>query len=511
MTKPRKARTGTAAVGPSDAAVAAGRIGVVDIGSNTVRLVVYEVPTRLPFPLFNEKAQCELGRGLADSGRLNPDGVEAAFRALGRFVPLAHAMGVDRLALVATAAVREAADGPAFAAEIERRFGHPVDVIDGAKEARLAAVGVLSGVPDADGILGDLGGGSLDLVALEKGAFGRSATLPLGHLRLSRGAASRGRAVELVNEHLATAPWLEEARGRDLYAVGGAWRSIARVFLHQLSWPLHVIDNFAVGGAEAARLLNLVARMGPGSIRRMTFVSRRRQEALPLAAMVLEKLVAAARPARLVFSGFGMREGRMLECLPENIRAQDPLMAGCLSHAERNGRFSVHGEEILAWMAPLFDDDTAAAARLRLAACLLSDIAWSVHPDYRAENAFHRVLRLPFAGLTHRDRAWLAYAVYVRYGGDVEDRQVSPVRSLVAETDTASAVETGLALLLAHTLSGGAPGLLKQTRLRRAGSDLILELPRDDAIFQSEAVERRLARLARIAGLTARIATGEFR
>jgi len=509
VTKPRKARTRAVAVGASDAGAAAGRIGVVDIGSNTLRLVVYEVPTRLPFPLFNEKAQCELGRGLADSGRLNAQGVEAAFRALGRFIPLAHAMGVDRLELVATAAVREAVDGPAFAAEIARRFGHPVDVIDGAKEARLAAVGVLSGVPDADGILGDLGGGSLDLVALEKGAFGRSATLPLGHLRLARGAAGRGRVLDLVAEHLATAPWLAEARGRDLFAVGGAWRSIARVFLHQMEWPLHVIDNFAVDAAEAARLLGVIARMGPGSIRRLAFVSRRRQEALPLAALVLERLIAAARPARLVFSGFGMREGRMLECLPEDIRVQDPLTAGCLSHAERNGRFSVHGEEILAWMAPLFDDDGAPGARLRLAACLLSDIGWSVHPDYRAENAFHRVLRLPFAGLTHGDRAWLALAVHVRYGGDAQERPASPVRSLLDEAGLASAVKTGQALQLAHTLSGGAPGLLIQTRLRRTRGTLVLELPRDDAIFQSEAVERRLAQLARTAGLKARI--GRFR
>ena len=231
----------------AELAATAGRIGVIDIGSNTIRLVVYEVPTRLPFPLFNEKAQCELGRDIADSGRLHPGGVQAAFRALGRFIPLAHAMGVDRLELVATAAVREATDGAAFAAEIERRFAHHVDVIDGTKEAQLAALGVLSGAPRADGILGDLGGGSLDLVALEKGSFGRSATLPLGHLRLSQKTGNRGKAAEMVAAHLATIPWLDDVRGRHLYAVGGAWRSIARVFLHQLDWPLHVIDNFEVG------------------------------------------------------------------------------------------------------------------------------------------------------------------------------------------------------------------------------------------------------------------------
>lgn len=506
MTKSRKARAKAAAVAKPGAA---GRIGVIDIGSNTIRLVVYEVPARLPFPLFNEKAQCELGRGLNESGRLNPKGVEAAFRALGRFVPLAHAMGVERLELVATAAVREAADGPSFVAKIERRFAHPVDVIDGAKEAQLAALGVLSGVPDADGVLGDLGGGSLDLVALDKGTFGATATLPLGHLRLSQFAGGRGKLADLVGSHLATAPWLTERKGKDIYAGGGAWRSIARVFLHQLDWPLHVIDNFEVDGAEAGQLLDVVAHQSSSSVGRMSFVSRRRLEALPLAALVLEKLIAVVKPARVVFSGFGMREGRMLECLPKDMRRQDPLIAGCLGHAERNGRFSAHGEEILAWMAPLFDDDAPRHARLRLAACLVSDIAWSVHPDYRPENAFHRVLRLPFAGLTHKDRAWLALAIYARYGGDIGDPLVAPVLPLVGEAARAAAVKTGLALLLAHTLSGGAPGLLGQTRLKRAKDDLILALPKNDAIFQSEAIERRLAQLAKTAGLKAKIATGD--
>lgn len=506
---PSDARAKTTAAGKAELAAAAGRIGVIDIGSNTIRLVVYEVPTRLPFPLFNEKAQCELGRNIADTGRLHPEGVLAAFRALGRFIPLAHAMGVDRLELVATAAVREATDGASFVAEVERQFAHRVDVIDGAKEAQLAALGVLSGAPRADGILGDLGGGSLDLVALEKGSFGRSATLPLGHLRLSQVAGNRSKAAEVVATHLATIAWLEEMRGRHLYAVGGVWRSIARVFLHQLDWPLHVIDNFEVKGAEAARLLEVVARMGPSSIRRMPFVSRRRLESLPSAALVLKSLLAAARPSRLVFSGFGMREGRMLECLPKDMRHQDPLIAGCLSHAERTGRFSVQGEETLIWMAPLFEGEMASQIRLRQAACLLSDIAWNVHPDYRAENALHRVLRLPFAGLTHGDRVWLALAIFVHYGGDVGDRLVADVKPLVSEAEVASAVTTGQALLLARTLSGGAPGLLGQTCLKRIDGDLVLHLPEDDAIFSSEAVERRLAQLARTLTLKARIARGD--
>ncbi|MBT3358784.1 MAG: exopolyphosphatase [Rhodospirillales bacterium] len=488
-----------------------GRIGVIDIGSNTVRLVIYEAPTRLPFPLFNEKAQCGLGRSMARTGRLDTQGVEAARIALGRFVLLAEATGVDHLELVATAAVREASDGPEFVEDIEKRFGVKVDVIDGAEEAQLAARGVLSGVPNADGLLGDLGGGSLDLVVLEKGKFGRCETFPLGHLRLAEGGRTPAEASGMAAEYLEREKWLDEIKGRNLYALGGSWRAVAGVLLDRLDWPLHVIDNFSISPDEALDRLDYVARIDPKSWPRAGRISRRRVGSLPFAASALEMLIRRTNPARVIFSGFGMREGRMLSCLPEEVRRQDPLIAGCAGHAERSGRFSVHGEEITAWMEPLFTDTDADASgvRLRTAASLLSDISWSVHPDYRGENAFHRVLRLPFAGLSHEDRVELALAVFVRYGGDLSSNILSRPMSLLGERGSMRAVAVGRALHLAHTLSGGAPGLLSKTCLRRKRNRVVLDLGTDGALFQSEAVERRLGRLAKSMDLKPRIVSAE--
>ena len=489
----------------------AGRIGVIDIGSNTVRLVIYEAPTRLPFPLFNEKAQCGLGRSIARTGRLDEEGVEAARLALGRFVLLAEATGVDHLELVATAAVREATDGPEFVADIEKRFGVKVDVIDGAEEAQLAARGVLSGVPDADGLLGDLGGGSLDLVVLEKGEFGRTETLPLGHLRLAESARTPAEASQMAAGYLAQEEWLDIIEGRNLYALGGSWRAVAGVILERLDWPLHVIDNFSISLEEALDRLDFVARIDPKSWPRTASISRRRVSSLPFAASALEMLIRRTRPAQVIFSGFGMREGRMLTCLPDDVRCQDPLIAGCAGHAERSGRFSVHGEEITAWMEPLFKDTEtdASSVRLRTAASLLSDISWSVHPDYREENAFHRVLRLPFAGLSHEDRVELALSVFVRYGGDLSSNILSRPMSLLGERESKRAVTVGRALHLAHTLSGGAPGLLSKTCLRRKRNRVVLDLGNDGALFVSEAVERRLGRLAKSMDLKSRIVSAE--
>ncbi len=485
-------------------AAASGRVGVIDIGSNTVRLVVYETPTRLPIPIFNEKAQCALAHDLGRTGRLSAQGVEQALRTLRRFARLADAMGVGHLEIVATAAVRDASDGPAFVGAAERAAGLAVHVLSGAEEARLAAVGVLNGVPDADGVLADLGGGSLDLVSLDAGEIGSFATLSLGHIRLSEDSGGdRGQARRRIDEGLATVSWLPQIGGRALYAVGGSWRALARIFIEQTHHPLHVLDNYRIGFFDALRLANLIGVLSPSTLDGLTGVAKRRIDTLPYAALTLAALLECARPAAVVFSGFGMREGQMLELLPAELRHQDSLISACEMHAERTGRFAMHGQEILDWMTPLFAKESKKERRLRLAACLLSDIGWSEHPDYRAIHAFERVLRIPFAGLTHPDRALLAIAVLARYGGNPDDPPVASVHGLLSEDERARARGIGLALRLAHTLSGGAPGLLPQCPLRVDRGRIDLGLP--DPSLVSEAVERRLNVLARCMGLRCRI------
>jgi len=486
---------------PAEAAVH-GRVGVVDIGSNTVRLVVYDLPTRLPIPIFNEKAQCALGSGLGKSGRLNPKGVDDALRSLARFVRLASAMGVDRLELVATAAVRDAQDGPAFVARAEAACGLPIHTLSGAEEARLAAVGLLNGTPGADGVLGDLGGGSLDLVSLDAGQVGRFATLPLGHLRLAEeSGGDKLRAKALLDERLAKVSWLAEMGGRTIFCVGGSWRALARIFIDQTHHPLHVVDNFSIGFFPAMKLSDLMANLSPGTLERLPGLAAARVQTLPYAAAALSALLQAAKPKEVVFSAYGMREGQMLELLPPAMRRQDPLISACEMLAERTGRFALAGTELLDWLTPVFPLETEAERRLRLATCLLSEIGWSEHPDYRALHAYHRVLRLPYPGLSHPDRAEMALAMLLRYGGEEEDRMVSPMRALLDERRLGRARVIGLGLRLAHTVCGGAPGLLPQTRLRLGEKTITFEVPADGAIFLSEAVERRLGRLARALGV----------
>jgi len=472
-------------------------IGIVDIGSNSIRLCVYDLAHRVPVPLFNEKAVCGLGLGLGGSGRLNPEGVEGALAAVGRFVALCHAMEVSRLDVLATAAVRDAADGEDFVHQVERRFGVEVKVLSGGQEAKMAAMGVLCGTPDAHGIVADLGGGSLELVTVKDGDFGRYVTMPLGLLRLGEASGDdRVRADAIIDGHLKNIPWLCENGTSNLYAVGGAWRSIARICIAQTQHPLTVLDNFSLEARDALRILDLVASQSRKSLEKVPGVSKKRVSGLPLAALLLQKVVRAVQPARLVFSIYGMREGQFFKRLPDKMKDQDPLLAVCRQMAVANSRFPEHGDELRHWMAPLFPFETPRETQLRHAACLVSDIFWNEHPDYRAEQAFLRILRLPFMGVGHRHRVAIAFAVYSRYQGSEDSAVIEGTIGLLEEAWLHRCRVIGLALRLAHTLSGGAPNLLRQTRLVAEEGYLVLEVPANNPAFAIE-IDRSFDRLAK--------------
>jgi exopolyphosphatase/guanosine-5'-triphosphate,3'-diphosphate pyrophosphatase len=474
------------------------RIAVIDIGSNSLRLVVFERLNATLLPLLNEKVMCGLGRGIARTGRLSRDGVELAYANLQRFVALARALDVDHLMAIATAAVREASDGQEFAAEIERQCGIPVRIIDGAEEARLSAAGVLAGIPGADGVVGDLGGGSVELVRIDGSgggpAIGAGISLPLGPLRLAELADNPMKLADTIEEIVDGAALLREAAGKTLFLVGGAWRAIARLHMEQTHYPLHIIHQYT-------DLLEVLAPMSRRSLERIATINRKRLELVPLAAMILYRLLQVGTPSRIMFSAYGLREGYAYGLLQPDPTA-DPLIAACMGVARAQSRGRIDGDRLERWVAPVFGKLPAESQRMHRAACWLSDIAWSEHPDYRAEQAFTRSLRMPIGAIDHRERVYIASALHARYGGAPDDPVKAATRQLLSDDDAAAARQLGLALRLAYTLCGGALELLSEVELSQDDDDLVLELPSSGSLFQGEAVERRLAALGRALGLT---------
>ena len=472
-------------------------VAVIDIGSNSVRMVVYSGLSRTPVPMFNEKAVCALGKGLKDTQRLNPDGVIMALDTLARFEALATGMGVSRIDALATAAVREAEDGAEFVQAVENRTGLKVRVLPGEDEAKLSAFGVLCSVPGAQGLVADLGGGSLDLVRISDGEFHDTSSLALGILRLDEAEARQENgAKKLINDQLNGQKWLSKTKGQDLYLCGGAWRSLARVCIAHKDYPLHVLDNFTLSRSEAEPLLGMIAHLSRKTLEQIPGVSKRRLPTLHLAAKLLQRLVEETDAKSLIFSVYGMREGQFYAALPPELAHEDPLLSAAADLARSAGRFVDHGHEVMKWMSPLFPKETPAQTRLRHAACLMGDVFWIEHPDYRAEQAFLRILRLPFMGLSHVDRAGLALAIYHRYNGTEDAPVIQAAFDLLDEQRLARVKRVGQVLRLGFSLSGGTPGILPATSIEEKRGVLTLTLPGDHPAFGAEIIERRFQRLA---------------
>lgn len=480
------------------------RRAVVDLGSNSVRLVVFEGSSRNPVPIFNEKAVLRLGRGLQATGRLNEDGTNQALTVMNRYAAIARAMQADPFEVLATAAVRDAQNGPQFIAQLQARLpGVPITVLSGEEEAELSAAGLLCGIPDAHGLLADIGGGSLELVRLDRGQRTHARTLRLGVIRLAEragGDPTRGRAI--AEADLAAETWLPEMAGRDLYAVGGAWRALARIHIAQTNYPLTLLHHYTISREEARDLAGLVATASRRQLEKLPGIPRRRVDDLPFAAVVLRRLLRIAGVRRVIFSANGLREGWYMRHVAAAQRNQDPLLAAGHDYARRFARDPALPPALLAWTNPLFPNDSGEPRRLREAACWMSDIGSRDHPEYRAEQAFLRILRQPGIGLDHQARAFLGLTLALRYEAEPDAAFLQPARQLLAPDAIRRATVLGVALRLAYTLSAGTAQLLTGTRLA-LGTRLTLELAEGSGVFAGESVTRRLDRLAETLGLDA--------
>ncbi len=482
------------------------RCAVVDLGSNSVRLVVYEGVCRNPVAIFNEKAVLRLGKGLQATGRLNQEGVTQALTVLHRYHAVARAMGAAPLEVLATAAVRDASNGAEFIELLQARLpGVPIRILSGTEEAEYSALGVLCGIPDADGVLADIGGGSLELVRLKTGQpSGESQTLRLGVIRLSeRAGGDVARARSIADDDLAAVPWLSELAGKDLYLVGGAWRAFARLHMTQTAYPLHMVHQYEMAGEEARELAAMIAGAGRRMLERLPGVPRKRIDDLPFAAVVLRRVLRATGARRVVFSASGLREGWFMRRMPAEIRAQDPLIAAGEDYAHRLGRDPALPPLLITWTAPLVAYETPEARRLREALCWMSDLGSRDHPEFRAEQAFWRVLRGPGLGLDHHARGFLALAVAIRYEVEADAGFLHSARALLDVAGARRAEILGSALRLAYSLSAGTPDLLAATAIAVQDGRLVLRLREEEGVFAGESVLRRLDRLAQALGLEA--------
>jgi exopolyphosphatase/guanosine-5'-triphosphate,3'-diphosphate pyrophosphatase len=490
----------------------AASVAVIDIGSNSVRLVVYAAMERSLVSIFNEKTLCGLGREVQSTGLLAPDAVSKALTSLRRFRALCRVMKVGRIHAIATAACRDASNGPQFITRAERICGVLIEILPGPREAKLSALGVVSGVHKPDGIVGDLGGGSLELIDVRGNRVRQGVTLPLGSLALQDTShKSLKRAERIVKSELTEIDQLKAGRGRAFYAVGGTWRALARIHIIQSGYPLQVMHGYSIPAVDALdfarRLRRLVAA---DMLANIEAVSEARRPLLAYAALVLEYIIRTAKPKTVVFSTYGVREGLLYSLLPERERRKDGFLCAAQALNELLSRSARHAEELIGWTDRLVRvaklRETEEDRRLRHAACLLSDIGWRVHPDHRGEQTMSLITNGNFGAVGHQGRAFVALAVFYRYAGLSEQNEPPPqIQQLVPPAMLERARVLGAAFRVAHLVSAARPGVLPASHFRSQGRKLTLVFEHRMVDLVADRVGSRFKQLARLVGRTGAI------
>lgn len=480
-----------------------GRWAIIDIGSNSVRLVIYDGPRRAPFSICNEKALCGLGRDMDDGGALNPQAVEVALATLSRFRALLALHGDPPTRIVATAAVREARNSLDFVKSV-KSIGFSIDVIPGAEEARLSGLGVASFEPGANGLVGDMGGGSLELIRLKDGDIKETTSLSIGPFRLMKHSKGDLKAAAgEVGEALAGVPWLKRADTPALFAVGGAWRAIARINMQLRRHPLSVLHHYEAPASQILEICDLVARQSKASLEETPGVSSKRIDTLPFAAVVLRALMKEADCERLIVSAGGIREGLLFDALPVDVRKEDPLIAGARFMGRRFSPEADMGDAVAALIGPLFHAESGAHRRLRVAACLLTDAGAYFHPDLRGIQAFDTALRAPFYGVTHPERAIIALSLFCRHEGANEAAPEPAILALLTEDERRRAVQVGLALRFASAFAPKAPEAVRASSLALEADRLTFRTHAALKPLMDDVARRRLDALAAAFGAKA--------
>ncbi len=472
------------------------RVGVVDVGSNSVRMVVFDGAARSPAYFYNEKIMCGLGKGLAETGSLNPEGKKRAVAALKRFALLAEGMGATPLTVVATAATREATDGAEFQRRVLDETGLKLWVIDGDEEARLSAQGVLLGWPGASGIVCDIGGNSMELARIGDGKVGKRISTQLGPFRLQQVEGGEEKRRALIAHVLRVAQDKIKSEGERFYLVGGSWRVIARLDMERRNYPLTVLHEYRMQTKSLLDTLDWLAVSDMTLLRAQTGTSAARMELVPLACEVLREVIRLFKPSEIDISAYGIREGLLFEQMPERLRQRDPLIEACRVAEQTSARIPGTGKQLYEFLIPLFEGTSKDRLRLIKAACLLHDTTWRAHPDYRAEVCFDNATRANLGGLDHPGRVFLGLSLLHRYKNSHSGSRLEPLFRLLSEDEMQEAEVLGKAMRFGAMFAAGNPAAAGALTWKPKKKVLELQLtPMGMGLF-GEVAKARFAALA---------------
>lgn len=473
-------------------------VAVIDIGSNSVRLVIYDSLQRVQIPLFNEKILCGLAEGMEIKGLLSKTGVQQAKASFARFMHLCKLMEISHIFSFATSAVRDASDGKEFVNYLQKTHNVKIDVISGQEEAKYASLGAISTLNNANGIIGDLGGGSLELASVKNKEYKNCDSLPLGPLRVNGDKnLSRSELIEYIDYQLSKTFLNQIPPEQNFYPIGGAFRTLAKIHMDKKKYPLKVIHNYKASASSFVNTLEVISRMQALEFKKVEGVSSiKRAKHLPYAALISSRIINYAKIKNVIFCAYGVREGILYDKLQKNIKKSDPLICESIKISQRGTQSENYAQTLYQWLLPLFRNIKPEHERLVLAVCYLSDISCFENAGYRGELAYKRVLDSSLVGISHKQRMFMAVALYQRYNYSLKNLNLKKMKSLINEKSLERAQKLGLIIRLARSLSSSCEHVLDKTTINIKSKKLILKIDRQYSNLVGEAQEKRLRQLA---------------
>lgn len=482
-------------------------VAVIDIGSNSVRLVIYDGQKRVPSALFNEKMLCGLARGMNKTGALNPEGVASAHDTIARFIKLTRVMGIAQknLHIVATSAVRDASDGEVFVKTIEKSHRVKVSVLSGEAEAKYAGLGVISSIENTCGVVGDLGGGSLELICVDGHETDEGYSFPIGPLRVdTSGASAKKDYLAAIDSCFMQFPF-KNLNGKSFYAVGGAFRNMAKIHSARKGYPLKVIHNLRIDAKDLLATLEVISRMSASALQKIPGIPKKRMDFLPFAALVAMRIIEYGKPKDFIFSATGIREGLLFSQLPRKVQREDPLITGAAEMIRRVLRTPKYGYDLANWVAPLLTGENLVEPRLILASSILSEISCFENTEYKGELAYRMVLDSSLVGLDHKERLFIAKSLYCRYRTHPDEEILAAMEPLLDEDSARKAHILGASMRLARSISASCPGVLEKIPMKLTAKNITVTFPSIFRQLGGEVVEKRLKDLAAALGVSPKI------
>ncbi|WP_379545809.1 Ppx/GppA family phosphatase [Qipengyuania sp. DSG2-2] len=472
---------------------------IIDIGSNTVRLVLYGASMRAPKVLLNEKVAARLGRDIASSGELAQEAVDLALRGMERYALVLGDLGITDIEVVATAAVREAANGEDFLGQL-RALGFAPKVLSGVDEACTSAWGVIGAFPKARGMVADLGGGSLELVNVTGGAPSDAISLPIGTLRLPEMADDHAGLKKALEKKLRKADIVKT--DGSLYLVGGTFRAMAVFAMQRAGTPLTDPHGLSLPYDEAIKVAKELAATSSDDLQAEPRISSMRAGMLPDAAVLILTLLKHLKPDRVIISAWGLREGLLFSRLPDHARRQDPLLAGVAHFAAQRGAPPLLATRVAGWTVGAVAKNVQGSERLRLAATMLSLAAMQIEPNLRIRQGVEWALHKRWLAVDPVGRAMMAAAICANGNNlDLPDE----LHAIAGDDALEEAICWGYATRLCRRLGGRSRKSFESSQLLVEDGTLILRLLTSHAALFGVPNEKDLGLLADRLKLDARM------